>query len=211
MAQHLAPASTGAAAATPLRLPTLVRTIVLEGCVQLIAWAVGARPPRPPYEEPPPAAADDGGAPQPGHVQRREQEVLQGLLAGSGLLRAAAAATLQAGATVATLHGAARAPSFAPLCGRAAGRGSIGAGGRVGVDLGLLYAWPCCLPTAASCGDGAAVAAPTYVELRLAPASAAAAAGVRWLPARALLSDGAGVLLDAPLVLDTARPVARCG
>ncbi|KIY95416.1 hypothetical protein MNEG_12545 [Monoraphidium neglectum] len=228
-AQLPAPASTSAPAA-PLaagvvaelaspRMPTLVQTVVLQGCAQLVGWAASARQ-RPARGEPLQPAAS--ASPRPGCARLLEHCVIDNVLAGSALLRAAGAATLQTGSTVATLGGAARAPSLAPLCARAACGGVNGCD-----DLPLLYAWPCCLPIiapadtprggpggaggAGGAGGGGTAAAqpPVSVEVWLAPASAAATAGVRRLQARALLTSSAGVLLDAPLELDAARPFAR--
>jgi hypothetical protein len=200
LATQLRGCAGGAAAAA--RLPTVVRAVVAEGCVQLVAWAAGALahlamgPPVPlAGGDTAPAAADSG-------PQRLERGVVEEVVSGSELLRAAASATLQVGGTVATLRGGGGA-AFSQLSGRCAGSGACDSADRG--DLQLQYAWPCCLPVAAA--PCCAAAAGAVLEVRLAPA----AAGVRALRARALLVDGADVLLDARLVLDTARPVVRWG
>ncbi|GBF96453.1 hypothetical protein Rsub_09252 [Raphidocelis subcapitata] len=177
-------------------LPVVVRSLVTEGCVQLVAWAAariaghrGAAAAAPGE----PGAADGGGGGQL-PVRRLERGVLDGVLDGSELLRGARAATLQVGATVASVASAGERAGPSPRhdphpC----------------LDFEAIYAWPCCLAAGAPHPAGAP---PPAIEVRLAPARAAAAAGLRVLRARALLADGARVLLDAPLLLDTADPVA---
>lgn len=78
--------------------------------------------------------------------------------------------------------------------------------------LQLQFAWPCCIaaaaPGATRSPDATAPDA-DVIEVHLSPAHAAAAAGVRQLQVRALIIGSAAVLLDTPLVLDTACPVVR--
>jgi hypothetical protein len=205
------PASPAAAAEpAPSHLPTLVHTVMLEGCVQVAAWAAGA-PSRHACGERPMSSA--GTPPGPESAQSFEQGVLESLLAGSSLLRAAGPATLQAGNTVAVVGARAGAPSFAPLSMRLGCDGVAREEGGC-ADLQLLHAWPVCLPISAPSstlyGGGAPTQPPICVEVCFAPARVAAAAGVKWLVAHAVLSDGSRVLLDEPLVLDAACPVARC-
>lgn len=188
------------------RLPMLVKSIVVEGCVQLVAWAVSAA-----AQLVPSARAGRHGDSEQRHAV--EQDIMDAVLSGSPLLHGAASATMQVGGSVAAIS--------------ANGRDAEPRVAHVVVspdaddtqpDLQPLFAWPCCLEVArqdasnsgADSGSSRGQAgASAVVEVQLAPALAAAAAGVRQVSVRVLLTSGTELLSDNPLLLETANPVAR--
>lgn len=196
-------ASAAAAAQRVSRLPTVVRSVITEGCVQLVAWVTSAaaqlvRSGRATGRAA--AAATCAEAPDPQHS---EQDILDSLLDGSELLREARSATVQVGSAFAEIS-AGSDPAVSPPANSTKPDEHP--------ELHPLFAWPCCLAatTPGATASSGASGALDVIEVHLSPARAAAAAGVQQLRVRALIVSGSDLLLDVPLVVDTRCPVARC-